>query len=225
MTTPDGSGFTGFDGARVAEAPADFIGLNSADGVERFKAHFYSEGRRHADDLTNELLMAGLLYSGQVPFDLTEAIAGFRADNFAQQCYAAGLCLALAHHSNLLRGVVALRELGLSAGYLKADSRLTDRASDLPGDQCLEVADMLDTISGKLSIRAGNDLPWQLRRAGWSVEAPSLDADVLATSPPLPSQSADSGPAVRKSALQPPPGTAAARHNPAALHDLRRWTR
>jgi hypothetical protein len=222
MTTPDYSGFTGFDGSRISGAARDFVSLDRRDGVERFETHFRQQGQQQATQLAKELCNTLLVNIDRPLLDLDEALRVFRPNAPAQRAYAEGMCAQLAYHADALRGIVALRDLGLPASAI-ADGRLAPvSATDMPNHQCVKLAEQFDDISGRLSQHAGVDLPARLHQRQWSAERAADDAAGFA-SPPTPPTVANrrSQPGNAGTGMRGRPGTPGGRHD-GSNHSSRR---
>ncbi|CCH29304.1 hypothetical protein ABZ816_35630 [Actinosynnema sp. NPDC047251] len=168
MTGLENEGFVGFDGQWVEAASPDAV--PSADPVAYAAGvewHFVLRGTVHADRLVEEMTLS--MVDGRL-VDLSGSVEAFSAVTVRQKQYATALCDRVADHAHELRAAVAARDAGIPVSYtgpVYAASHLSDRESR-------ELAAGLDSVSARLSSRAGNGLPLRLRAAGWS-EVSSTD--------------------------------------------------
>lgn len=203
MTTPNRDGFVGLGGRNVPPAAADFIAQKPGDESDRFTAHFRQVGVRHADILTRDFLALWVQSAVQPPSIAAAGIGDFTADTPAKREYTAGLCAQLAYNADAMRGIVALRQLQLPPDYRNA----TFPAADLPSQECLAAASALAGLSGNLATALGIDPPPRLQARHWQPNTAQQHARPASGSSVVDQRAQPAG-----TALQPPPGTAAARH-------------
>jgi hypothetical protein len=132
------------------------------------------------------------------------------------------MCAQLAYHADALRGIVALRDLGLPASAIADGHMAPVSATDLPNHQCVKLAKQLDDVSSRLSQHAGVALPARLHQRQWSAEPTANDAAKFA-SPPTPPTAANrrSQPGNAGTELHDRPGTPGGRHA-GSTHSSRR---
>lgn len=181
---PDHNGFVGFTHLRVYGIPTDLIAADPLRGVDRFWAHFRSEGFRHANLITNELCMAALsgmdISGASTLTDLGTLAPPIVA---AKQAYIEGVASGFEHNARLLRAVPALRDLGLSSIYVTSAEQAVHRASDMPDDMCLHAATRLTSLATSIALDAPPARSWTTARVN-DIRQRSQDLTLRNAEPP-----------------------------------------